>query len=369
MRVVHLVAADRWTGAAATALATVEALRGQGWDVQFAFRPGRNLQDRLAAMPWAHGMLLKERSVADVRANLRSLRALTEGARILHAHLPHDHILALAAARHGATRIPVVRSVRHPRHVRLDPFQWLLFRHTAGAAVAYAAMLPQVHRAGLRRCRPAVVTPPVLETRFSPDPESGAQVRQRLGVPPEAVVVGTVGKLHSHRGQDLLLRALSACPGVWGLVVGDGEYAGALAHLAGRLDIAARTVFTGFVDRGLERFYAAMDLSVFPACGSDWGHRMVVESLGCGVPCLAADVPGVRDLITERMHGDFFPPGDAAALAQLLLDWTQRNSPRRAASFRLRQSGLLRPPQALATAITGLYELVLRYQGDRETPA
>jgi len=83
---------------------------------------------------------------------------------------------------------------------------------------------------------------------------------------------------------------------VWGLVVGDGEHARALATLASRLGITDRTVFAGFVDQGLERFYAAMDLSVFPAPGSDWGHRMVTESLGCGVPCLAADVPGVRDL-------------------------------------------------------------------------
>ena len=66
MRVLQIVAADRWTGAAATALQLAEALREAGEDCHFVFRPGRGLEERLRGLDWCHAILAKERGPGDL---------------------------------------------------------------------------------------------------------------------------------------------------------------------------------------------------------------------------------------------------------------------------------------------------------------
>jgi glycosyltransferase involved in cell wall biosynthesis len=328
VRVLQVVAADRWTGAAATALQLAEALQRAGVDCQLIFRPGNNLEQRLCGVPWCHPVLARERSPADLRAALEELRALAQGAAVVHAHLPHDHALVRLALAGSSVR--VVRSIRHPKHLRPDPFQRWLYRGTAAAGLANSTMAPACRRIPALAATPRAVLPAAVEDRFlavgqqraSGAHDSGRErVRSSLAIPSEAVVAGSVGKLDRGRGQDLLLHALAAVPDVWGLVVGHGPWEEKLRRRARALGVAERVVFAGYVDAGLEELYQAMDLFIFPAAGSDWGHRAIAEAAASSLPSLAADLPGVRDLITVGVTGDLFAAEDAAALALLLRQW------------------------------------------------
>ncbi len=319
MRVLHLVAADRWTGAAATALQLVEALRDAGVDARFAYRPGHNLETRLAGLDWARPILVKERSLGDLRRTVAAVRRATQGCDLVHCHLPHDHLLARLALR--GSSIPIVRSVRHHRHLRRDPFYRWLLRGTAGLALAHAEMERLIGRLPELEHVPCIVAPPAVEPRFMPGLDGGP-ARGRLGIPADAVVAGTVGKLAADRGQDVLLHALAAAPATWALIVGGGDHEKRLRTLARRLGVVDRLTFAGYVEDGLEQLYAAMDLFVFPAAGSDHGHRAIAEASACGVPTLAADLAGVRALVEAGATGALWPSDDAAALAVLLGEWT-----------------------------------------------
>ncbi|MGC8915690.1 MAG: glycosyltransferase family 4 protein [Thermoanaerobaculum sp.] len=352
MRVIHVVAADRWTGAAATALQAVEALREAGLEAHFAFRPGRNLEQRLAGVPWAHPILEKERSWPAVRRVLLRLRALLDGADVVHTHLPHDHLLAWWACR-GFTRKPLLaRSVHHPGHLRPDPYHRLLFRAVRAVGLAHTEMEAAARKLAPRACIRWL--PLALESRFQPLANRGA-LRAKLGIPEEAFVAGTVGKLDAGRGQDLLLLALSAVPKAWGIIVGKGPYLPRLEKLAGKLGIASRVVFPGYHEEGLERLYNAMDVFVFPEPGSDWAHRAVAEAAGCGVPSLAVDVPGIRDLVVPGETGELWPRGDAAALANLLLRWQRHPELRQKAAQKARQRTATLTPQTLSKELLDLY--------------
>jgi len=318
VRVLHLIAADRWTGAAATALQAVEALREAGHHALLAYRPGRNLEERLRDLPWALPLLAKERSLADLRTAIAAIRRLAGTCDVVHAHLPHDHVLARLAVR--AEGPPLVRSIHHPGHLRADPFHRWLFRGCSGAALANTAMRGAAARLPALRGRPCVSVPVALEPRFRPGGDR-AGVRRELLVAEDAVVAGTIGKLDRSRGQDLFLRAVAATPGLTGVVIGKGPYQAALRELARRLGIADRIAFAGYVEAGLEHLYAAMDLFVFPAAGSDWAHRAVAEASGCALPTLAAAVAGVEDLVERGVTGDLYPRHDAAALAVRLRRW------------------------------------------------
>lgn len=370
MLVLHLVAADRWTGAAATALQAVEALRTLGLEAHFAFRPGRGLEERLAGLPWAHPVLEKERSPASLRRLLQSLRHLLEKAQVVHVHLPHDHLLAWWVLRNLGRTPRLVRSIHHPKHLRPDPYHRLLFRGVTGVGVANSAMIAQVER--LLKGRPIVRLPLALEQRFF-CPQDRDAVRATLGIPKEAFVAGTVGKLDAGRGQDLLLHALAAVPSAWGIVVGKGPHLARLQKLACQLNLAERTIFPGYVEEGLEQLYTAMDVFVFPEAGSDWAHRAVAEAAACGVPSLAADVPGIRDLVEPGKTGDLWPRGDAAALAVLLRQWQNALPLRRKAGEEARRRAAELTPEALAHALVRLYgdsAFTLRTppSGSRELP-
>ncbi len=354
VRVLHLVAADRFTGAAAPALLLVEALRAAGCKAELAIRGGHNLQTRLAGRPWVHPILAKERSLGDLRRAVERVRHLAGRFDLLHCHLPHDHALARLALRELPGKRVLVRSVRHPRHLRRDPFHRFLFARTHGIAFATAALASQGQRwPSFAHCA-TVTLPPAVERRFRRSTDRHG-VRARLAIPHDAVVAGTVGKLHRSRGQDLFLRALVATPGVWGLIVGQGEHEGELRRLAVSLGVAPRVCFTGYVEESLADIYAAMDLFVFPAAGSDWGHRAVVEAQACGVPVLAADLAGVAELIDVGATGDIYPRHDAAALAVLLNEWAG-SEVRRVAGGR-RATARARPwtTAALASVALTLY--------------
>jgi glycosyltransferase involved in cell wall biosynthesis len=330
MRVLQLVAADRWTGAAATALQLAGALRAAGHECVFAYRPGRNLEDRLRDVEWCRPALAKERTLGDVRAAIARVRGLAAGCDVVHAHLPHDHLLARQALKGSAT--PLVRGVHHLSHLRPDPFHRWLFRGTAGLGLANSAMLPACGRLAAVRGAPARVLPVALEDRFRPG-GGGSATRERLGIPLDAVVSGTIGKLDRGRGHDLFIHAL-----------------------AGRLRVTGRLVFPGYVEAGLEELYAAMDIFVFPAAGSDHAHRAIAEAAGCGVPSLAADLPGVRDLVEPGVTGDIYPATDAAALAVLIAAWARNSVARRAAGATAAARAHDRwTPVALAGAALELY--------------
>jgi glycosyltransferase involved in cell wall biosynthesis len=352
MRVLHLVAADRWTGAAATALQLVEALRDAGVDARLAYRRGHNLEARLAGLDWADPILAKERSVGAVRRAVAAVRRAARDADLVHCHLPHDHLLARLALR--GSPVPIVRSVRHRRHLRGDPFYaWLLYR-TAALALANSDMEPLVVRRPELVGVPRLVLPPGVGARFRPGLDGGP-ARARLRIPATAVVAGTVGKLAADRGQDVLLHALVAAPATWGLIVGGGDHGKRLRARARRLDVADRVVFAGYVEDGLELLYAAMDLFVFPAAGSDHGHRAIAEASACGVPTLAADLPGVRDLVGVGATGSLWPADDAAALAELLAQWTADAVRRRSAGRAAAARASTWTPAGLAATTLDLY--------------
>jgi glycosyltransferase involved in cell wall biosynthesis len=67
--------------------------------------------------------------------------------------------------------------------------------------------------------------------------------------------------------------------------------------------LESRVHWTGYQDEVLPELYSAMDVVLFTAPGSDWGHRSISEAQGCGRPVVAVDWPGVVDLVEDGVSG------------------------------------------------------------------
>jgi glycosyltransferase involved in cell wall biosynthesis len=152
------------------------------------------------------------------------------------------------------------------------------------------------------------------------------QLRRSLGLPPDAPVIGTVGRLAPIKRQDLLIRAFAGLrrrvPGAHLLLVGDGPSMADLRRLADALDLGGCMTFAGYQTRP-ESYLLAMDLFALTS-RSEGMPLAVLEAWAVGIPVVAARVGGLPELIAHDETGLLVEPGDETALeaafAGLILD-------------------------------------------------
>jgi glycosyltransferase involved in cell wall biosynthesis len=167
------------------------------------------------------------------------------------------------------------------------------------------------------------------------DDSARRSARAALGIPPDARVVATVGRLTAIKQHRLFLETARLVadrdPSAIFLVTGDGELRGDLEDTACQLGLGDRVRFLGW-RRDLPTIYGATD--VFLLTSRNEGTPVaLIESLAAGVPGVSTDVGGVRDVVCPPESdpvGEVAPFGDAAGLARsvaaLLADPARRRS-------------------------------------------
>ena len=170
--------------------------------------------------------------------------------------------------------------------------------------------------------RKAYAVPNALDIhRFKDDPVIRQQARNELGIPPDAYVVGSVGRLSEQKGYDVLVeaaaRVITREPNARFLIVGEGPMDQVLKQQAIDLGIAPQVIFTGR-RTDVERMLQAMD--VF-ACSSRWEglSTVIMEAMAAGVPIVATDIPGNRELLSNGENAWLVKVEEAGDLAEALL--------------------------------------------------
>lgn len=309
MRVLHLAAGNRWTGAAAPAFAEVEALRAAGVDAHYAYVGGYKLEAKLKDVPFAHPLIEKAQNPVSARRTLRALAGL--GAfDVVHAHLTYDHVLGAMLARRSKARL--ARTYHSERVLRRDPFSLLLQQRTPLRFVINETFsVPG-----------ATFTPPPLDHRqFTPE---GENVRARYGIDPHAPLAVSIGKLTHDRGFELALQSFAVVrrtlPNARMMIIGHGPHQNTLEVLARALSLDV--IFAGYHEDDLAEHYRAADALLFTARGSDEGHRAILEAMACGVTPVSAPIPGVealvRDLDTPLVAAASTPEAIAARATPVL---------------------------------------------------
>jgi len=150
--------------------------------------------------------------------------------------------------------------------------------------------------------------------RFAPG-EDGSAMRERLGIPAGATVVGTVGSLRAVKNFARLLEACAAAGNVHLLVVGDGEDRPELERRAAAPDLAGRVRFAGY-QADPAPWYRAMDLFALSS-DSEQMPLCVVEAMASGLPVAATDVGDVRSMLPAE-QAPFLVPVSGAGTALAL---------------------------------------------------
>ncbi len=262
---------------------------------------------------------------------------------VVHVHVPQLDAAPISLLARLIGR-PVVLTYHCDLRLPPSPVNWLAARVsrladwvTASAANAVVANTRDYAEASpfLRHfLRKLVVIPPPVEVTPVRD-EVVARLRQQLGIAPGQVVIGMVARLAAEKGAEVLARAmphvLERHPAARVLYVGQHTNVLGEEPYARRLEPLLRVLgdqwtFLGVIsDEEKAAVYRMCDVTVLPSLNSTESFGMVqVESMLCGTPVVASDLPGVRAAATTTGMGLVVPPGDPQALGRALLQVLER---------------------------------------------
>ncbi len=319
-RILHLVQDLHYGGMERLLNELVHALRAEGCEMHVGVVGGfGRFGDGLERSATLH------RVPPMSRLSLLRPQGLISLTREVRPDLLHSHegvwLKASLAAR--ATGVPLVQT----EHGRPDPDRlvdrWsdnLASRSTA-IVIAVSEPLGEVLRRKVVHDpgRVRVIANGIDTRRLAPQ-SGGLSVRLELGIPPDALVVGSVGRLEPVKNYQLALHAFAAMRSHRNggsprflLLVGDGQERRSLESAAQSLGIAQEVRFLGWRD-DVERLYAAFD--VFALTSRSEGTSVsLLEAMGSGVCPVVTDVGGNRRVLGPGLENLLVPSGDAAAVA------------------------------------------------------
>jgi phosphatidylinositol alpha-mannosyltransferase len=318
------------------------------------------------AQPWVRivgrpGRVPYQGTVAPICFSARSARVIGSALRsfrpdLVHAHEPFSPSTGMLAT--WRSRVPVVatfhafaeRSALLSAAAPILRPLWSRLRVRIAVSRAAAAFVERRFRG------------PVRVVPNGCDVDLFAEARPRDDLPPGRRLLW-VGRLDDQKGFPVAIRAFDGLAAEFAdltfVVVGDGRDRRAVE----RLDPEARrrVVLAGSVPhRELPAYLSGADVFVGPALGQESFGIVLVEAMSAGVPVVASDIPGYREVVRDEVDGLLVPPGDHEALAgavrRVLLDPAQ--------AARLRDAGRARAQayswDAVIELIEAAYQEALR---------
>jgi rhamnosyl/mannosyltransferase len=158
-----------------------------------------------------------------------------------------------------------------------------------------------------------------LEHYRAPDAVREALVERVRAIAPGPHIL-FVGRFVYYKGIDVLIDAMTRCPGTL-LLVGDGPLEGELRTQVATLGLQDRVRFIGRVsDEDLPAYYHASDVFVLPSVAVTEAYGLVqIEAMAAGIPVVSTNLPtGVPWVNQDGVTGLVVPPRDAGALAAAL---------------------------------------------------
>ena len=140
--------------------------------------------------------------------------------------------------------------------------------------------------------------------------------RLQWGIPADALVLGTIGRLHPAKGQTYLIKAVTQLrlkyPKLHLLFIGEGPL-----HEDLEDELKQTTIphtITGYLPQAHEAL-PAMDLFVLPSVSEGMG-LVLLEAMQAGIPIVASAVGGIPEVVRDEKDGLLVAPGDVEGICE-----------------------------------------------------
>ncbi|MFT0534094.1 glycosyltransferase family 4 protein [Castellaniella hirudinis] len=325
LRILHAEAATGFGGQENRIFKEMCAMRAAGHHLEALCQPHARLTQRLRDAGFQVHTLLMDGPCNYFRGVVRVRRILKDGRfDVLNTHSRRDTMLAGVAARLAGTPL-IVRT----RHLAVRPGSLLSY-----TVVPHCVTTVSHHVRQLLLDRGAA--PDRVATVYSPIPlppcVAHSTLRQELGLPDDAVVVGCVAVMRAKKGHRALIDAMAGLlqrPDVYLVLVGDGSptLEALQAHVRSR-GLQDKVLFTGR-RADIPNVLAGFDVFAL-ATEQEASGTVFVEAAAAGLPVIGTDVGGVSEMLQDGVTGLLVPLHDAAALATALQTLVDHPEQRRA---------------------------------------
>lgn len=223
---------------------------------------------------------------------------------VVHTHNPLPLMYAAPAARLAGSRVVHTKHGAHP-----EGFKRLMLRRAAilgtnafvavsQATLDYAFSIYEVFP-----WKTHVITNGTDLQRFKPDAEARRRVRAQYGIPDDAVVFGTVGRMATIKNHPLLVRSAAPLlgPNVRLMIVGGGQEFENTKQVVEAEKVADFVHLVG-EQSDIPAYLAALD--VFALSSDSEGMPLsLTEAMGVCLPMVSTRVGGVPKIITHEETG------------------------------------------------------------------
>jgi glycosyltransferase involved in cell wall biosynthesis len=269
--------------------------------------------------------------------NLGSVFKLTRLLRAFKPHLLqgwmyHGNLAAQTAAVTLAEKTPVVWNIRGSHHLLSEEKFMTAATIWIGARlsplpsriIANSALSAELHqrRLAFSKRRWAIIPNGFELEKFTPSENARSDVRSELGLPPNTLLIGLIGRYHPVKDHANFLRAAmifrKGAPGVHFLLAGTGvdDSNAALREQRAALGLLGRTHLLG-ERNDMARITAALDIAT-SSSSSEAFPNVIGEAMSCGVPCVVTDVGDSAWLVGDT--GLAVPARDSDALSRAWME-------------------------------------------------
>lgn len=350
MKVLHLFSDWKWTGPAEPTVSLCEALFAAGVDVTMAFRqtpidyPDRTVGKEVGkrVIPHFDGFRLNRYfSFSDWAFDIRSIRSYVaeKGIDILHTNLSHDHFTALVSFALPGKKPLIIRTDHKRDGLDRSPFMSRAFARTDGL-VTYSR---KIMDADIKNFRFPAERTCVIPPGITPYQGPVADMRPALGIKPDELVIGVIGRLKPDRGYDVILEAFKLVRervnNAKLVIVGrSSQIENSIMKPLRALGIADHVVIAGYRVEDYFSVIAAFDLFVMMRAGSDGSARALREVMAMGKPAVVSGLGMLPELVEDGLSG-FISEGPKD-LAEKLIDLLTNDAKRRAFGERARDGAV-----------------------------
>ena len=327
-----------WGGGEKWCVETARALGDRGLEVVIGCAPGSELEARAVGSQLGVWRIPRSGLAAPL-ASLKLSRFLTsENIDIVVANVGRDLRMGAVACALSGKVLVQRRGIARP--VKRDLIHRTIYQNQVSMVVANCNAI-------LDRMREDVSFLPDEKVRVIPNAvelvelseSRRASSREALGLAPDQIAVGMLGRLSSMKGLGNLLGAWRIVKQKLGaaqlFLAGAGEDEHILREIVKRLELTNSVHFLGFV-REPSSMLSAMDLFVLPSIRDEGCSNAVLEAMSHALPCIVTNCGGLPELIESGRTGRVAPKNHADSLAEAISDLVTNEDLRKSMGERAR---------------------------------
>lgn len=238
---------------------------------------------------------------------------------IIHAMHSRGHSVALLSA-YLLKKIPLIITRRVSFPIKDNPYT--RFKYRSGRINRFICVSDAVKRELIKFQVPEekieIVYSGVDTKKFSPR-NKNILLRKNLGIPADLPLVGSIANFSKWKGQRIFLESAKLLKekklNVRFLLAGSGNDTVPVTTWVDELRLRDIVTLYGFV-HDVPSFMSALDIFVSPSVGAEGLSGTLREALAMGLPVVATDVGGNRELVKNMQTGLLVPPSSPEAIAE-----------------------------------------------------